>query len=125
MVLEKSVQSSTDPNIAASLDSLKARLREVGRIQPEGTPVSSSWQKAIYTTIPWTVLGVLILLAPGANTKTAILGMAVFAVPFTVVNFNLPDFQPTWINYWLIPWAEVLLVVGTIVGRQRWKANAV
>lgn len=125
MALDKSVQGSTDENIVVVLDGLKARLRELGRPEAGGTLLAASWLKALYTAIPWFVLSLLALISPGSGAGRAILGMALVAVPLTVVNVNLPDFQPRWVNQWLIPWGEVLVVVLLILGWQGRSKKAV
>jgi hypothetical protein len=50
------------------------------------------------------MLSLLVLVSGWSGGRTAILGITMFAVPLIVLNVNLPDFQPQWINHWLIPW---------------------
>ena len=69
------------------------------------------WVNALYALLPWTLMCLVIIVAPGSGTGTAVVGVALFAIPLTLINMNLPQFQPRWINHWLIPWGEAVVVV--------------
>jgi hypothetical protein len=117
--LDRSLKGDADENLTASVESLKARLRHVGRQESGGTLIPNALLKALYTAIPWVMMSILIIVSPGSGASAAILGMALFAIPLAVLNVNLPDFQPNWINRWLVPWGEAVFVILAILAWQK------
>ncbi len=121
ITLEESSSSITDPNLVTSLDSLKTRLRILMQ-SPKETIVPLAVKKVIYTLIPWIAMAFLITLASGSDgRKAAIAGMGLFAIPLVILNANLPNFQPQWINNWLLPWAEAVVAIVFVITWQRKK----
>ena len=121
VTLEESSSNITDANLVTSLDSLKTRIRILMQ-SPKDTVVPLGVQKVIYTLIPWIAMALLITLASGSDgRKVAIAGMGFFALPLVILNANLPTFQPQWINNWLLPWTEAVVVVVFVITWQRKK----
>jgi hypothetical protein len=111
LALDKAAQATTDAQIRASLDSLKSRVKELDAPEPGGPLLNRAWMKAMYTALPWVALVLIMMLSPGGGVATAAAGTALVAVPLIVLNANLPDFDPLWVNHWLIPWGELAVVL--------------
>ena len=120
LTLQRSVAGVEDPELLAALEGLKERVRAAMQAGSTTTVVvSPRVAKALYTLFPWAFLAALVLLSPAGGRGNAIAGMLVVAVPLAILNTNLPDFQPWWLNYWVIPWGEVVVVVVFILLWQR------
>ncbi len=121
ITLEESSSNIDDPNLVASLSSLKTRLRILMQSQRDAS-IPLGMQRVMYTLIPWLAMAFFITLAGGSDGRgTAIAGMGLFALPFVIINANLPSFQSQWINNWLLPWAEIVVVVVFVMAWQRKK----
>lgn len=120
LALQGSAADIEDPDLLAALDGLKGRVRAAMQAGPGAAlAVSPRVAKGLYTLLPWAFLAALVLLSTPGGRANAMVGMLVIAAPLAIINANLPDFGPLWLNRWLVPWAEVVVVVVFILLWQR------
>ncbi len=85
--------------------------------------LSPRTSRIVFATLPWIVLGLLVVLASSSGRTSALLGMALFAAPFILLGAWLPTFRNTWINSFAYPWGSMLLGTLSIVIWQRRRAS--
>lgn len=121
--LEQAATEVDDPDLIAAVDGIKQRLRDIAEATASTGPVSPGAEKALFTALPWALICLLMVVAGGSGTAAGFVGMLIVAVPLIILNVNLPDFERAWINHWLIPWGEMVVVMVYILRRQAAKAD--
>ena len=80
--------------------------------------------KALSFLLPWVVLTLLIVFvgqSRGTETRSAVIGIFVVAIPVMFVGGYIPDSGRNWIDYLLIPWILAVIVIAAIMLIQRLK----
>lgn len=119
VALDEMSAAVDDAEITAALSGLKGRIRALTAPRATGTALSPQASQALYTALPWSLMALLMLASGGQGARSGIAGMLMVAIPLVVLNMNLPIFDRRWINYWLVPWGEFVLVMALILRWQR------
>jgi hypothetical protein len=113
----------TDPGKAAFERILHQLDQDIARPPLTLGTIPTLTSKVIYGVLPWLFLALLVLLTTSTGRGTAMMGMAVFAIPLVILGANLPTFQAEWINNFGYPWGSMLVVIVGIIYIQRRRAS--
>ncbi len=122
LALQESAQDINDEDILASLNNLKLQLRGFMQPLPKGEMSSLNTETLLYAIMPWSLVGIFLLISSGRSFDSFV-GLGVIATPVILLSVALPNFEPQWINHFLIPWGGCLIVVVLMVIWQRSKAD--
>ena len=74
--------------------------------------------KALYFLLPWVVLIFFIVIfgeSRGTDRAAAVFGILIVAIPVMFVGAYIPDSGRDWIDYYLIPWGLIGIVIAAIL----------
>lgn len=77
--------------------------------------------KALAATAPWVFFAILLLLTGVNETKSAIQGIVVGAVPCIIIGALLPDFEYTPYNYVAYPIGSTVIVIAVAMILSKWQ----
>lgn len=116
--VKKSTEGSKE--LSSIYDNLAAELASVNDHKSSDLLLSRQLTQAFAALTPWVLMAVLIMLFSRKGSLQATAGMAVIAIPLSILGYWLPAFEQTWINYGLYPVGSFALVLVFIV----WWQNA-
>lgn len=114
----------TEESKAAFSKVLKASSAELQEFaEGNATPFSihPNVLKGLAALAPWAILLSLFVLIGSEDNRMVTGGILMVAIPFSLIGAFLPNFEHTWLNYWVYPIVHCAIVMFFIMLRHKRK----